>query len=164
MKERQSCTAFLADAMLGSFARKLRALGFDTEYFREGGDDRALALASRECRVLLTADRGLASAAERSGVPVVVVEGRSDGGRLRSLVSGAAGAGVTLRSGDSRCSLCNGRLSRAQRGALSSELPGRVIASHRTFFRCTRCGKIYWKGSHWKKLRRLGGYLPEQET
>jgi uncharacterized protein len=163
MKERPAGTAFLADAMLGSFARKLRALGFDTEYFREGGDERALAIAKAEGRVLLTADQALAGFASRHGIAALLVEGRSDGGRLRSLASKAAAAGLSLRSGDSRCSVCNGRLSRAQRGTLTSELPARVISSHRTFFRCTRCGKVYWKGTHWKKLRRLGGLLPEQE-
>ena len=32
-----------------------------------------------------------------------------------------------------------------------------VWHTHREFRRCTRCGRVYWKGTHWPALRdRLG--------
>ncbi len=49
---------FVADAMLGSLARKLRIFGFDTLYFKDGGDSELLKLAKSEGRILLTSDDG----------------------------------------------------------------------------------------------------------
>ena len=56
-------TRFVADAMLGSLARKLRALGFDTAYYKSGDDLGIITLAARSSRIILTADRSLASLA-----------------------------------------------------------------------------------------------------
>ena len=50
---------FFADAMLGSMARKLRVLGFDTLYIRDINDDDILDIASKQDRVILTCDKEL---------------------------------------------------------------------------------------------------------
>ena len=49
--------AFLADAMLGSIARKLRVFGFDTLYNAQAHDDEILKIAMEQDRVILTADK-----------------------------------------------------------------------------------------------------------
>jgi uncharacterized protein len=47
--------AFLADAMLGSIARKLRIFGFDTLYNAQVNDDEILKIGMEQDRVILTA-------------------------------------------------------------------------------------------------------------
>src|SRR3989337_2369924 len=47
-------TRFVVDVMLGKLARWLRALGYDTLYFRDATDSRLLGIALRERRQLLT--------------------------------------------------------------------------------------------------------------
>src|SRR5919198_5333893 len=58
---------FVADVMLGKLARWLRALGYDTLYFRDAPDARLLGIALRERRQLLTRDAALALRAGELG-------------------------------------------------------------------------------------------------
>jgi uncharacterized protein len=50
---------FVLDVHLGTLARYLRLLGFDTAYDNHSGDDDLLARAAAEDRTLLTRDRGI---------------------------------------------------------------------------------------------------------
>lgn len=152
-------TRFVADAMLGSLARKLRALGFDTSYFRSGEDSALLAEAARDGRIVLTADRRLPSLAGKKGVGCILVEGRGDGPRIRSIVRGARASGVPLSRGDPLCSVCGGALRTLTRGQVTGRVPPSVERRHRKFYECSVCGKTYWRGSHWKRLRSLARNL-----
>ncbi len=148
--------------MLGSLARKLRAVGFDTSYFKSGPDSVLLALAADEGRVILTADRTLVKMAQRRGLPAMLVSGRSDAARLKSVVEESKGLGLRLVRGGSLCSLCNGALKSVARSDLRGKVPDQVLSRHRVFYECTLCGKVYWKGGHWKKLRSLAARLREK--
>ena len=153
---------FAADAMLGSLARKLRALGFDTSYYRSGGDAQLVRLAATEGRVILTSDLELAGFARARGVPAILLRGESDGRRLSEIAAAAGPLGLALVTGDPLCSLCGGVLERVTKAEVSAEVPAGVQRSHRVFFRCVTCGQVYWKGSHWKKLRSLAGRLGQK--
>ena len=144
---------FVADAMLGSLARKLRILGFDTLYYKEGDDNGIIRLAVEEGRVILTADEPLASLVGRRGATAVLLSGRTDSARLRALTEWAAALGVLFEEGDPRCSICNGALTIVPKSAVAGKVPSSVVSSHRIFYLCGSCGKVYWKGGHWKKLR-----------
>jgi uncharacterized protein with PIN domain len=147
--------------MLGSLARKLRALGFDAAYYRSGGDSDLLGLAPREGRIILTADRSLAARAEAKGVMAILLAGSSDRQRVGSLARGAAARGIALVRGDSLCSLCGGALRTMMKGEATGKAPPAVIRRHRLFFECTACGQVYWRGSHWKKLMSLARSLEQ---
>ncbi|GAB4339695.1 MAG: hypothetical protein Kow0037_24950 [Calditrichia bacterium] len=60
----------------------------------------------------------------------------------------------------SRCSLCNHLVVPADREDLTEKVPERILAFHQEFFKCPKCGKIYWKGGHidrmLDKLERMG--------
>ena len=154
-------TRFVADAMLGSLARKMRALGFDTLYYSDGGDDGIMGIARSEDRVVLTADRSLAERARTGKASVLLVSGKSDGRRLASLLATAKSSGVSLVRGIPLCSLCGGDLQRLKRADVAGRVLPSVERRHRLFFKCVECGQYYWKGSHWKKLRWLGRILGE---
>jgi hypothetical protein len=141
--------------MLGSLARKLRAFGFDTAYYRAGGDEGIIGLARAEGRVILTSDRPLGARAKSKGVRVFMIEGRTDGRRISSLISSARAQGVPLERGDPLCSVCGGGLVVVPRKRAAFSVPALVAARHRLFFRCMSCGRFYWRGAHWKKLSNL---------
>jgi uncharacterized protein len=153
---------FVADAMLGSLARKLRIFGFDTVYFRDGPDSELLELAKAQGRVILTSDRALAAGARRRGVLVLLVEGRSERKRLASLEEGAKRESFSLEAGVSRCALCNAPLEPLSSPYVEAHLPAGVKSRHRVYHRCPECDKLYWKGSHWRKLMRLSSILSRQ--
>jgi hypothetical protein len=148
-------TRFVADAMLGSLARKLRAFGFDTAYYREGGDNGIMKLARVERRVVLTADKTLHARTSRRGLLSLFLEGRTDGERISSLARSARAAGLTLVRGESLCSLCGSVLGSMSRREATPFVPATVARRHRLFFYCSLCGRVYWRGSHWKELRGL---------
>jgi uncharacterized protein len=148
---------FVADAMLGSMARKLRIFGFDTLYFREGDDDALRALARGERRTILTSDRALFELSRGEGVRAYLVEGRNDRERLLSVQGQAPGVSFRLGGGRaSRCAICNGELELLRRrDAAALPVPPKALARHRLFYRCTVCSRLYWHGGHWERLRRL---------
>jgi uncharacterized protein len=155
-------TRFVVDAMLGSLARKLRALGFNASYYKHGEDAGLISISTRERRIILTSDRGLAARAEAEGASVLFVTGESDGRRLSAIAREAKVKGVRLVRGESMCSLCGGELETLAKREVTGMVPSSVERRHRLFFRCATCGQLYWRGSHWKKLRSLTIRLQEK--
>jgi len=152
---------FVADAMLGSIARKLRIFGFDTLYFKDGDDADLEAIGRSEGRVILTSDKLLVVHSLRRGGRAILVEGSSDRARLLSILA-QAGPEAASFSGrrESRCALCNGELEVLKRSVAAKEkIPPKVLVRHRLFFRCTSCSKLYWRGGHWDRIRRLSSSL-----
>jgi hypothetical protein len=155
MQEPRISTKFLVDAMLGSLARKLRAFGFDATYYREGGDDGIIRAARSERRVVLTSDKSLYARMQSERIPSFLLSGHTDGQRIASLLRSAKRERVVLKRGEPLCSLCGGPLEQLDRNSASPLVPHPVARRHRLFYLCGTCGKIYWRGGHWKKLRRL---------
>ncbi len=145
----------LCDHMLGSLARWLRFMGYDTAY-PEPGPDRALIERARaEGRILLTRDKELAGRVPES------VAIRSD--ILEEQISEVA-ATLRLHLIDplSRCSLCNERLVPVPVETVQGLVPEGVRSRHQEFWQCPSCRRVYWQGSHWDKMvERLNGlHLP----
>lgn len=153
---------FVADAMLGSLARKLRAFGFDTAYYRTGDDSGLMEVAARQERVLLTSDRELASRALGRATKVILLTGKNDKERVRAIAQAARSSGIRMVAGSPLCSVCGGALEALGRKHVAGRVPSSVERRHRLFFRCRSCGQLYWRGSHWKKLRSLARRLEEK--
>ena len=145
---------FLADGMLGSLARWLRMLGYDVEYAADLPDDKLLAEAEASGRVLLTRDVELYRAASRRLIKVYMVEGKSRAEVLAKL-SRKFKLKLRLNPNSSRCPLCNSPLKPVRRCEVEGNIPANVLRRKRRFWVCVNpgCGKIYWKGSHWDKIK-----------
>lgn len=144
---------FLCDEMLMRLARLLRAAGYDA-YLAAGGqsDEMLLAIARADGRVLLTRDQRLA---ERAAPDAVLVTGRSPVEEAQGL---AAALPVDWEAAPfTRCVVDNTPLRPATAEEIarmprrSRELPG-------PFRACPACGRLYWPGSH---VRRMGERLAE---
>ena len=135
----------LCDHMLGSLARWLRFMGYDTAYPPPGPDRELVDRARREDRILLTRDKELGAR-----VPGAV-QVRSDD--LEAQIREVA-AVLRLRLVDplSRCSLCNEILSPVPVDDVKSFVPEGVRSRHHEFWRCPSCKRVYWQGSHWDKM------------
>jgi uncharacterized protein len=159
---RRNRTSFAVDAMHGSLVRKLRALGFDSAYYKAGSDEEMIGFAAREGRLIVSSDRTLVARATSRGVPAILLKGKTDGIRLGEISEGAARLGISLKRGGSLCSLCGGELRSQSKEDVAGLVPPSVESHHRLFYRCSRCGHIYWHGGHWKKLRSLAKRLQER--
>ena len=135
----------LADAMLGKLARWLRLLGFDTRY-AEGDNHRIAYLARSGDRVLVTMDRRLA---RRRGLRTVLLTSQSLDTQIAQVVEVV---GTPPPGASPRCMACNAPLQSVSREAVRDRVPPYVARTHEVFNCCPKCGKIYWKGSHWRDI------------
>jgi len=142
---------FVADAHLGGLARLLRMAGFDTLYDNNFGDAEIAALSSSQNRIVLTRDRDLLIRKE------IVV-----GCYVRRLKAEDQAQQVLLRyrlapqaRPFSLCLACNAPLHAVAKSEVESGLPPRVRDLHQDFSRCDRCGRVFWKGSHWQRMDAL---------
>jgi uncharacterized protein len=163
--------AFVADAMLGNIARKLRIFGFDTVYRAQVHDDEILKIGIEQDRVILTADKELFRRIVKVGARGVLVS--SGATEFEALVHILMKNGITsvgMNGIGSRCSVCNGHLKQRTSDQVKNDdddnnnncnnndgviVPDKVIACHNQFFQCISCGKIYWEGGHIKRIRDL---------
>jgi uncharacterized protein with PIN domain len=142
---------FVADAHLGTLARYLRLLGFDTRYDTGIQDGELARLTSRERRILLTRDVGLL---KRKAVERGHWLRATDPERQIEEVVDAIQLARLLRP-FTRCMSCNGRLAPVTRARVNGLVPPRVYSRFRAFARCGACKRIYWRGTHYARLQRL---------
>ena len=142
---------FLADAMLGSLARWLRLLGYDTIYTGDQSDHEILEALEGDDRILLTRDRGLCRRAVRKGYRCILLRGLSVEESLY-LVARRLGIRLEVDPSRSRCPVCNAPLREASPGEVRGRVPEDVLRLHDRFWVCTGCGKVYWRGGHWRGI------------
>ncbi len=142
---------FVADVHLGTLARYLRLLGFDTLYDRNGADAELLRQSVGGRRILLSRDVGLLKRGAlihgyfvRSTAPDLqideVVRRYELSPRIRAFT---------------RCLACNGRLRRVSAASVASEVPPGARRTMQRFMRCEACLKVYWPGTHFERLRQI---------
>ena len=141
---------FVLDVHLGRLAAYLRMGGFDTEYRNNAGDAELAECVVRDRRVLLTRDRYLLMRSRvdrgywvRSNLPkqqfVEVLKRFDLAGSLRPFT---------------RCMRCNGELAPVAAEEVVEVVPPGV-RGRCDFRRCTRCGRIYWAGTHHARMERM---------
>jgi uncharacterized protein len=142
---------FVADVHLGTLARNLRLLGFDTVYENSYDDKTIVSIACKENRIVLTRDVGLLKhkaiemgywlrSQQMQAQLAEVVRYYQLQNKLQPFV---------------RCMVCNGRIEPVEKEALQQLLPHKTLLYFNEFFQCTSCRKVYWKGSHYQKMLQL---------
>jgi uncharacterized protein with PIN domain len=135
---------FVADHMLGSLARWLRMMGYDTVYDKSLDDQELASFARAENRFILTRDKELAKE------PGSLLIEKDD---LDSQLQ-AAGArfGLHFTEDRIRCSACNGELLDLPKDDAKDKVPDGAWQVNDKFWRCSKCDKVYWKGTHWNGI------------
>lgn len=142
--------------MLGKLARWLRAMGYDTLYFRVAEDRHLLQLASLEARTLLTRDARLARLAGAGGLLIRATDLEPQIAEVMERLA-LAPRGEDLLS---RCLVCNGALEDRPKDSVRGLVPEYVFSIQDRFVGCPECNRIYWQGSHADRiLARLGRVL-----
>ncbi len=137
-------TRFVLDVHLGKLARNLRLLGFDALYRNDYTDPRLAAVSTKEKRIILTRDRNLL---KRSGVTHAHwVRSEHPVKQAREVLERFDLRGA-LRP-FTRCLSCNAPLEPVAKDEILDRLEPLTRAHYDTFFRCTGCDGVYWRGSH----------------
>ena len=138
---------FIADHMLGSLARWLRFLGFDTAYPEVLSDKELADLAAIEDRILLTRDKELANA---KGASALLINGTDIDEQLSQVMDAYD---LEIKDELSRCSLCNSILIPVKKEHVKGKVPERVYEFQNEFRECSQCKKYYWPGTHYKNIK-----------
>lgn len=140
--------SFILDVHLGKLARRLRLLGFDARYRNDLDDAEILAVAERENRIILTRDTGILK--HRQVMHGYLVRSDLLEGQLREVLKRYdLYSRIRLWL---RCMLCNGLLQEASKAEVEPSLEPRTRLYYEEFHRCSGCGRVYWKGSHYQRI------------
>lgn len=139
---------FVLDIHLGKLATYLRLLGFDA-LFPENYDDANLArISAEEGRIMLSRDRGLL----KRGNVTHGYHPRSTNPR-EQLIEVLKRYDLAEQTRPfTRCLRCNGPLVDVDKAAVADALEPGTLRYYDEFRRCTECGQVYWRGTHYQRL------------
>lgn len=154
-------SSFVLDVHLGKLARLLRMLGFNALYRNNYDDPEIVSTSLKQKRIILTRDRHLLHVKQithgywiRSQNPenqLLEVLGRFDlYGQIKSF---------------HRCIVCNGIIKEINKQEIIERLEPKTARYYNEFYLCDNCKKIYWKGSHYKRMKStIDKFLQLKET
>ena len=151
---------FIVDCMNGKLARKMRIYGYDTLYNINFEDDLILEIARHENRIIITSDKNLIDRAFSENLPNVRAPLDNDLSRMMKIFK-TFKLKPNLNPEYSRCPHCNSILKRIEKSNAIG-VPDRILKRKRIFYKCSSCERIYWHGSHWRKIRDFEETLKKQ--
>jgi len=144
---------FLVDAMLGNIAKKLRVLGFDSEYFSNIDDSKLIEKAKNENRIIISRDHHLIERAIKHNISLVYITKENEIEQFLEILK-ITHLQLDEVSGDSaRCTKCNSPTSKISKLELENQIPQGVLEYNEKFWKCDGCEQIYWEGTHIKNLQ-----------
>lgn len=139
---------FILDVHLGKLARHLRLLGFDTLYQSDLTDRQIVECVKKGKRIVLTRDIGLLkNKAIQYGYFVRTTDAIAG---LKEIVKRYRLRGCAQPF--TLCLNCNGKIVRTAKTKVLAQLPPETKKYYTAFYRCRSCGKVYWKGAHYRRL------------
>ena len=139
---------FLCDQMLGSLARWLRFLGFDTLYATQDmTDEEILAIAKKEDRILITRDKELVFRSCKHLIQVIHIKTDGVEDQILQTVK-ESNAKIETNLMLSRCAECNSLLQKSEKSSVKDKVPRKVFERHDAFLCCPVCKRVYWMGTH----------------
>ncbi len=142
---------FILDVHLGKLVKLMRMLGFDTLYENNYNDKEIINISKKERRTILTRDIGIL---KRNEV--------THGYFVRNIKAEKQVAEIIERfnlhkfiNPFSRCIECNTLLEQVDKNSVINRLPAKVKESKNEFWICRQCDKIYWRGTHYQKMKKL---------
>ncbi|MCK9382556.1 MAG: Mut7-C ubiquitin/RNAse domain-containing protein [Sulfuritalea sp.] len=150
-------TRFVADAHLGGLARLLRMAGFDTLYDNRYHDREIAEIAAQEGRIVLTRDRDLLKL--RSITHGCYVHAIEPAQQLREIMDRLDLARSARPF--SLCLVCNAPLRVIDKATVLEQLPPSVREQQQRFTTCDVCHRVFWEGSHWRRMRAVLDESPQ---
>ncbi|HEC78412.1 MAG TPA: hypothetical protein ENI34_04625 [candidate division WOR-3 bacterium] len=136
---------FICDGMLGKLCKLMRMCGIDTAYSNRG---RSIIIeAKRDNRIVLTKNTLLKN---KNGVHFL--ESTDPAVQLKNIL-----IYYSLRNEIklfSRCIECNCRLQVVDKETVKDKIPYFTYKNFKEFAQCPQCRKVYWKGSHYKNMKK----------
>lgn len=141
---------FHCDAGLGGLARWLRAAGYDAAFWPGIDDDQLLKKVLGTGSILLSSDtrlfeRGVLASSAISSLLVPVTLKKHE-----QLLFVRRELELPLKP--TRCMACGGELLQVEKQSVRDRIPPRTYPWLDDYFVCRRCGRLFWKGTHWQRI------------
>lgn len=140
---------FIADVHLGRLAKYLRLCGFDTLYGMTLTDREIINLSLQENRIILSRDKELLK--NRHVIQSFRIMSAGPVEQLKEVLSKYDL--VNNLHPFTRCTICNGEVTGVSKEEIEDALQPKTRNYYNEFKKCTNCGKIYWEGSHYERMK-----------
>ena len=147
-KEPLRITKFILDVHLGKLANLLRMLGFDTMYQNNYQDSEIVQTALKQNRIILTRDVNLLK--RKSVTHGYWMRSTKVGEQLKEVIQR-----FDIKSQIqpfTRCLMCNTKIKKIKKKEIMNMIPPNTRKYFHEFYFCSQCNKVYWKGSHYKRM------------
>jgi len=141
---------FIADVHLGKLARLLRMLGFDVVYDNAFTNAELISIAIEQNRILLS--RNEAFGKDNSFQSFLIIDEEPDLQLTQVIKHFELKKDLAPFT---RCIVCNGLLQSISKEEIKDKLLANAFQYFNEFCQCSNCGRIYWKGSHYERMKKL---------
>lgn len=136
---------FIVDYMCGRLAKWLRMLGYDTVYLNKNLKQKILLKSLQEQRIVITRNTKLSP---KKAYKLIFIKYDKVFDQIKQVFEE-----LKLRPTEEnffhRCSLCNSLLVEIEKEKIKEVVPEYVFNTQEKFFKCDKCNKVYWKGTHY---------------
>jgi len=141
---------FFCDSGLGGLARWLRGSGYEAFWEPSIDDFELLLRAQKLSATVLTTDSLLMErrVVRDHVIPALWLPPTLSIPEALAFVFHEFG----LKTREPRCMSCGGDLRRESKEALRPRIPPKTFKWLDEYFVCSRCGKLFWKGTHWHRI------------
>jgi len=128
--------------MLGRLAKWMRLLGFDTTYFRNTNGKTIIYHSRKEGRTILSRSKILSEKYD----DLVLIESETLIDQLKQITNI-----VKINLPFSRCP----ETEKVEKEEVKNVVPDYVFEIHNDFKKCPACGRVFWKGTHYKEIKKV---------
>ena len=145
---------FFVDAMLGNIAKKLRLLGYDTNYSSDIDDNILIDSAKKDERIIISKDNELVNKAKILTIKTIFLKKSSETDQLFEIFNKINVKKVSISGDSARCPKCNFSTIPIEKNMIQSKVHDGVLKFNDKFWICKKCDQVYWEGTHIKNLKK----------
>lgn len=143
---------FIVDTNVGKLARWLRMLGYDTLFINNIDDEELIAIGLKEKRALLTKDTQimLRRVVISDRLKAILIQSDDVKAQLLQVVRAMK---LDQERKFTLCLECNEPLVPKRKDEVQELVPPYVFKTQSQYFQCPTCHRIYWRGTHWQRMK-----------
>ncbi|MBA7466509.1 MAG: hypothetical protein GH156_01000 [Dehalococcoidia bacterium] len=143
---------FIVDTNVGKLARWLRMLGYDTLFINNIDDEELIAIGLKEKRVLLTKDTQimLRRVVISDRLKAILIQSDDVKAQLLQVVRAMK---LDQERKFTLCLECNEPLVPKRKDEVQELVPPYVFKTQPNYYQCPSCQRVYWRGTHWQRMK-----------
>ena len=138
---------FLLSENLNRLARYLRMMGYDAVVYKSISFSNKIRLLNKDRRTYLT--RSSKESKSNQKFNRFLIKSTNINEQLQEIKKYITFPNDFIFS---RCIECNKLLYNIEKEKVSKLVPEYILQNHENFLVCRKCGKIYWKGTHYQDM------------